>query len=209
MKALFLFLSGILLTINVYCQDIITTNNGNEIKAKVIEISPTTVKYKITDSTDLQVFFIEKSMVFMIKYQNGSKDIFRNDSSIHIEASVYPREDVKTNYVNMAEKGKNDADKFYHGYAASVAGTIATTVVGIGIYGLITASKCASTPPSDKNLNYPDRKLMMNQVYRAAYKKQAHQIKKRKIWTAFGTTVGIEAVVFVFISYMLTLSGGN
>ncbi len=68
-------------------QDIITFKNGDEKKAKVIEISPTEVKYKSFDNIEGPVYTDQKSAIFMIKYENGLKDVF-NESSNEINKSV-------------------------------------------------------------------------------------------------------------------------
>lgn len=60
----------------VKAQDNITLKNGDEVKAKVIEINETEVKFKNFDNQEgpTRIFF--KSEVFSIKYQNGTKDVF-------------------------------------------------------------------------------------------------------------------------------------
>ena len=60
-------------------QDIIIKKNGDEIKCKVMEISSTQVNYKlqqINDSIVNSILSVAKAAVFMIKYENGTKDVF-------------------------------------------------------------------------------------------------------------------------------------
>ena len=60
-------------------QDIIIKKNGDEIKCKVMEISSTQVNYKlqqINDSIVNPILSVAKAAVFMIKYENGTKDVF-------------------------------------------------------------------------------------------------------------------------------------
>lgn len=56
--------------------DVIVLKNGEEIKALVSEISSGLIKYKICDNPSGQDYTIKKSEVFMIKYINGTKDVF-------------------------------------------------------------------------------------------------------------------------------------
>ncbi|HWY09887.1 MAG TPA: hypothetical protein VN026_01110, partial [Bacteroidia bacterium] len=56
--------------------DIITMKNGEEIKAKVIEITETQIKYRLCNDNDSPIRSVEKSNVFMVKYVNGSKEMF-------------------------------------------------------------------------------------------------------------------------------------
>jgi hypothetical protein len=56
-------------------QDIITKKNGQEVQAKVLELTPDLVIYKRTDNPDGPTVSVYKQEVFMIKYANGVKDI--------------------------------------------------------------------------------------------------------------------------------------
>ncbi|MEO9872363.1 hypothetical protein [Ekhidna sp.] len=62
-------------------QDIITKRDGNDIKSIVIEILPNAVKYRNHDNQKGPIYTLNKSEVFMIKYENGSKDIFASQTA--------------------------------------------------------------------------------------------------------------------------------
>jgi hypothetical protein len=64
----------------LFGQDIIVLKNGNEIKSKVLEINDKEVKYKKFDNLEGPTISIFKSEIFMIKYQNGTKDVLNNDN---------------------------------------------------------------------------------------------------------------------------------
>lgn len=57
-------------------QDNIILKNGDEIQAKVLEVAPDVVKYKKWDNQEGPVYTSAKAEIFMIKYANGSKDVF-------------------------------------------------------------------------------------------------------------------------------------
>ncbi len=57
-------------------QDIIILKTGEEIKAKVTEIGTTVVKYMKFDNQTGPVYAVDKTDVFMVKYENGTKDVF-------------------------------------------------------------------------------------------------------------------------------------
>ncbi len=59
-----------------YSQDIIVKKSGDEIQAKVTDIELETVKYKMSNNISGPTYTILKSDVFMIKYENGTKDVF-------------------------------------------------------------------------------------------------------------------------------------
>jgi hypothetical protein len=53
--------------------------NGDELKSKIIEMGINEIRYKKFDNPDGPVITVQKSEVFMVKYENGTKDI------IHVE----------------------------------------------------------------------------------------------------------------------------
>lgn len=59
-------------------QDNIILRTGEEVKAKVEEVGLNEVKYKRADNMNGPLYTIPKSQVFMIKYENGTKDVFAN-----------------------------------------------------------------------------------------------------------------------------------
>lgn len=58
-------------------QDVIFKRNGDEIKSKVSEVTETEIRFKKTDNPNGPTFAIMKSEVMMIKYANGTKDVFQ------------------------------------------------------------------------------------------------------------------------------------
>ena len=60
----------------MYAQDIIIMKNGSDIQAVVQEIGIDEVKYKRFDNQNGPNYTLKKSEIFMIRYVNGSKDVF-------------------------------------------------------------------------------------------------------------------------------------
>ncbi|GHT10260.1 hypothetical protein FACS189426_10180 [Bacteroidia bacterium] len=84
-----LLLAGLVSTSNA--QDIITKLNGDEIQAKVTEVSIAEVKYKRFSNLSGPVYMIQSSEIFMIKYEDGDKDLFdKNADKITIRHTVNP-----------------------------------------------------------------------------------------------------------------------
>jgi len=75
-----MFLSILFFVNTIYSQDIITLKNGDEIKSKVLEVTPDLVKYKNWTNQDGPTYSLTKAEIFMIKYQNGTKDVFKEIS---------------------------------------------------------------------------------------------------------------------------------
>lgn len=59
-------------------QDIITTREGKDIKAKVIEINSTEIKYLDYENLEGPTYVMDKSEVLIIRYQNGKNEVFNN-----------------------------------------------------------------------------------------------------------------------------------
>ncbi len=64
-----------------YSQDNIVLKNGEEISAKVLEIGTGEIKYKKASNPEGPTYSIAKSEVFMIKYENGTKEIINKIES--------------------------------------------------------------------------------------------------------------------------------
>ena len=57
-------------------QDVLTKRNGDELQVKVVKISADEVEYKKWSNPDGPSYVVPKAEVFMVKYQNGDKDVF-------------------------------------------------------------------------------------------------------------------------------------
>ncbi len=57
-------------------QDIITKKDGTAIEAKIIEVSPSEIKYKKFSNPDGPTFILPTHVISSIRYQNGEKETF-------------------------------------------------------------------------------------------------------------------------------------
>lgn len=57
-------------------QDKITLKSGEEIEGRVEEVGSDIIKYKKADNLTGPTYSVEKSKVFMVRYANGSKEVF-------------------------------------------------------------------------------------------------------------------------------------
>ena len=80
MKKFILILIGVMLFNTLQAQDLILKRNGDEINAKIEEVGINEIKYKKFDNQDGPLYTIIKSEVFMIKYANGTKEVFTTDA---------------------------------------------------------------------------------------------------------------------------------
>jgi len=78
-------------------QDTIITRSGEVIPAKVLEITPTEIKYKKPSNPDGPLYVASKENVAVIQYKNGTKDVFKLEES----------DDVYTNSTQGNQSGNN------------------------------------------------------------------------------------------------------
>jgi hypothetical protein len=76
MKKLFLAMICVLVAQTMWASDYIYMLDGSEVEAKVTEVTPTTIKYKKMSNVNGPVYTVAKGAVFMIKYENGQKEVF-------------------------------------------------------------------------------------------------------------------------------------
>jgi len=87
----------ILVSANIFAQDFIILKNGEEIEAKVLEINDTKIDYKKYSNINGPTYHINKSEIFMIKYESGDKDIFNKTAPTR--KTVSPVYDKPTEFV--------------------------------------------------------------------------------------------------------------
>jgi len=67
------------------CDNIIL-KNGDEISVKIIEITPDLIKYKKCNYLNGPLISIYKDEILMVRYSDGSKDLFTSSSSYMMDA---------------------------------------------------------------------------------------------------------------------------
>lgn len=73
---------------SVFSQDIIFLKTGEEIKSIVNEIDLNVIRFKKVENLKGPVYTLEKSKIFMIKYDNGTKDVFNDPAEAKKETPV-------------------------------------------------------------------------------------------------------------------------
>ncbi len=86
-KAIFIFF-GILLYSISFSQDIIYKIDGTEIRSKVLEITTDVIKYKIFDHLSSPARNISISEVFMIIYEDGTREVLKKSDDDIIEQTI-------------------------------------------------------------------------------------------------------------------------
>jgi hypothetical protein len=71
---------------NSDCDNIIF-KNGDELSAKVIEITTGVVKYKRCDNLEGPLISVSKKEILMIRYKNGTKELFKENTQSSFESA--------------------------------------------------------------------------------------------------------------------------
>lgn len=77
-KRLFLLTLLLSFVAAAVAQDVITLKNGDEINGKVTKVSSTEIEYKLSSNPDGPTYTKPVAEIFMVKYENGQKDVFSN-----------------------------------------------------------------------------------------------------------------------------------
>jgi hypothetical protein len=149
------------------------------------------IEYKKFDNPDGQIFNLPKSDVFLILYENGTKDVFDADTRDEVV-------DFKNNgYLFL--KGQTDTLAFYDGYKGAGTGTLIVSLIS-PLAGLVPAIACSATPPKVINLSYPNSDLMSKPDYSNGYKLRSKKIKQGKVWKNWGIALGVNLAAILILT---------
>ncbi len=170
---------------NSFAQDIITKKDGTDVQAKILEVTPQEIKYKRFDNQAGPTFTLLISDVLIVKYENGSRDVFDQTNRSSTDLS------------ELIEKGKQDALLNYDGKNSGRGGVAATSILFGPLIGLIPTVIITSSEPAEENLEAPDFEMMKNPNYRKGYTDQAEKTKKKKVWKSYGIASGVWLGIIV------------
>ena len=204
MKKIFITLLVLFFScIHGFTQDIITQKSGEDIKTKIMEVTQTEVKYKKYDNLTGPTFTMAKADILMVRYENGTKDIFNVEPKASSNTSNSSNSSNATSTQNTDDlhaKGQIDATRYYTGYKGAGTGTLIASLVS-PLIGLVPAIACSSSQPKDENLMYPSSELMKQPDYNNGYTTKAKKIKSGKVWMNWGIGFGVNlALVLILLS---------
>lgn len=136
-KLFYVFVSIVISMGAANAQDLITKKNGEDIKAKVLEVTPNEVKYKLYDEPNGVTYTSKKSELLMIRYESGRNEVFNQQSS----SSLYytdrePVENLRPNMKYKELKGlynyKEYEATFADRYSPGWTGFASAVIPGLG-----------------------------------------------------------------------------
>ncbi len=73
-------------------QDFIVLKTGKEIKAKIVELSPTEIRYKEFQNPNSPTLNLDKKHVFMVRYESGINEVVNAINTPNKEADTPPQQ---------------------------------------------------------------------------------------------------------------------
>jgi hypothetical protein len=136
-KLTFVFILLFSLAGTVMAQDTITTKEGKDIKAKVIEINPTEIKYLDFENLEGPVYVLNKSDILLIRYENGKNEVFTNQSNAQDnthtpKTSPYVTEGMRYKDYKMFYDPHQYSRQFGDPYNPTLAGVASFFIPGLG-----------------------------------------------------------------------------
>lgn len=181
------------IALSTTAQDLITKKNGEDIKAKVIEIGLNEVKFKRFDNLDGPLIIIAKSEVLIIRYENGGKEIFE-ESNLSIVKLEMPKD------MNWNRQAEIDAQKYYRGYRRHYVGTFIPCIIIGPLFGLIPAvGNFHAKVRENDMLNNKNPEWLKNKEYNDSYTEYAKKMKRKRV---LGGYLG-GSLIFVGIAGIL------
>jgi hypothetical protein len=119
-----------------FCQDIITTTNGNKINAKVLRINEHEIEYKPYNNQEGPIHTMQRSEIAVINYLNGTIDSFSTQLS-------------DNNGMSLADRGTADAKAYYKANGPALGAGISAVYP---FYGAIAAVVISCTRPRYEHL---------------------------------------------------------
>jgi hypothetical protein len=188
--------------LSAQAQDTILRTDGDEVKARVLSITPTNVAYvPTTDPPSTDTLHLLATEVFLIRYANGMKEV--------ITSPAAPALGLGRTTEEMNIQGREDARKYFKASGA-FWGTFSATAVSFpvlgGLGGVAAGAAIAASPPKDQNLIVPDKALLNDPSYVRGYEKQAQRKKLGNAAAGFG--VGLVGGAAIWLGLLVAFSDG-
>lgn len=201
LKLILLLALFVVTALGASAQDIITTNDDTSFAAKVIEITPETVKYKKFNNLEGPLYTIPVKDIKVITYENGTKEMFNKTAKPTAESTAPQPQatpaatpsSTTSNYQNMmTNQHQSDArlltlslpDPKKYENRAKVCKWIGwiggAALLGTGMYFFIHTDEWGDNSPIEGGVLSGASVLWLGSFYFAAYRlnKKAREIRR-------------------------------
>lgn len=118
-----------------FAQDLITKKSGEDIKAKILEIGQSEIKYKKFDNLSGPIYTISISDILIVRYENGTNEVFEQTKKTDDESYSTPI-GIKPNLPYKYYEGKYNSrlytPQYDDPYNPTTAGVCSFLIPGLG-----------------------------------------------------------------------------
>jgi hypothetical protein len=118
-----------------FAQDLITKKSGEDIKAKILEIGQSEIKYKKFDNLSGPIYTISISDILIVRYENGTNEVFEQAKKTDDESYSTPI-GIKPNLPYKYYEGKYNSrlytPQYDDPYNPTTAGVCSFLIPGLG-----------------------------------------------------------------------------
>ncbi len=204
----FFFFLALLSGFAMSSQDTIYFLNKTKETVKLVEMTSEQIKYRFLDYPDGPLLIVENALIEKVVLKNGivQAPLNKIDRATNVKQLLGKDSDSLNSAEQISQalfnKGVKDASSHYTSKGAENAATLSTAFCAP--CGLIVSAVCASVPPKMETLNYPSIEAFNNRAYELGYRKEANRIKKKRIWSGFGSglTINFFASTFVYLAFL-------
>ena len=122
--------------VSVSAQDIITTKDGSDIKAKILEVNSNEVKYKKFNNLDGPTFTMPKSDILIVRYENGENEVFKTSKTTTYNSAQNTTDEIvpgmKYSQINKIYNAKDYVPQPGDPYSRGWAGVASLFIPGLG-----------------------------------------------------------------------------
>ncbi len=157
MKKLILLFILISELANLNAQDIIIKKNGDEINTKIIEVGIEIIKFKKFDNLEGPIYTMGKNEIFLIKYENGSKDVFNDNLEVKQTVNTqkdYLRKGLHLGFHITPSVGKRSRDNYDYGFGINSGADL--SIYFNDYIGIKTGISYVNIPIKYASYNYYD-----------------------------------------------------
>jgi len=111
--------------------DVIVLKDGEEFECKVLEVNPKDIKYRMCMGSNDSILSLAKSRIFMIRYPDGSQDVFKDVEILSERQIVENTESAPNNYPSVDSKPQKEKPLIsILSFASSITAELFTIVDG-------------------------------------------------------------------------------
>jgi hypothetical protein len=162
-----------------HAQDVIILNNGDRLEGRVMAIEGEHITYVAKGDTSSQMIILNAREVRGIRYSDNTTQLLAAETG----TATFTADDYRLFAVE-------DANRMYRVRRSAPESIKWTTWILTPFIGWIPAMPVSAARPDRDFLRFPDPALESVPAYKKEYKKQAHRLKSREVWTAYFQATG-------------------